>query len=62
MQGLALNPVVSCMQVLIDPMKRQVYDIYGKQGLRSGLEVGEHLNTAEDIKKQWEKFQAQQVG
>ena len=28
----------------MDAEKRAVYDIYGKQGLDSGLEVGNHSN------------------
>ncbi len=47
--------------MLIDPEKRQVYDIYGKQGLSSGLEVGEHLRTRDELRTQWQQFQQQQV-
>ncbi len=48
-------------QVLIDPDRRQVYDIYGREGLSSGLEVGEHLRTRDELRAQWQQFQQQQV-
>jgi DnaJ-class molecular chaperone len=49
-------------QVLIDPERRQVYDIYGKEGLEAGLEVGPHLRTRDELRRQWQHFQQQQVG
>ena len=51
----------SVVQVLSDPSKRQVYDIYGKEGLTSGLEVSSAVNSAEELRKKWEKFKAQEV-
>ena len=49
-------------QVLIDPERRQVYDIYGQEGLEAGLEVGSHLRTRDELRRQWQQFQQQQVG
>ena len=42
-------------------MKRQIYDVYGKQGLTSGLELGERLRTADDIKAEMASLEKQKV-
>lgn len=38
-----------------------MYDIYGKEGLASGLQVGSKLQSREELRAQWERFQAQRV-
>eukprot|EP00803_Ostreobium_quekettii_P001631 evm.model.scf_402.4 EVM.evm.TU.scf_402.4 scf_402:39651-45159(+) len=52
--------IAEAYEVLSNPQKRQVYDIYGKQGLVAGLDVGTKLKSVEELRKQWEKFRAQQ--
>lgn len=39
-----------------DPNKRQVYDIYGMEGLKSGLELGPSLDKAEEIKAELDRL------
>ncbi|KAF6140416.1 hypothetical protein GIB67_013185 [Kingdonia uniflora] len=43
-------------EILTDENKRQIYDIYGMEGLTSGLELGPKLNRAEEIKEKFEKL------
>lgn len=48
-------------QVLSNEERRNIYDIYGRQGLESGLEVGEHLRGHDELKREFERFRADQV-
>ncbi|KAK3156876.1 hypothetical protein QOZ80_2AG0113240 [Eleusine coracana subsp. coracana] len=43
-------------EILSDENKRQIYDIYGMEGLTSGLELGPKLNKPEEIKEQLERL------
>lgn len=49
------------LQVLSNEEKRTVYDVYGKQGLEAGMELGECLRTPDQLKKDYQNFQAQRV-
>ena len=39
--------------VLTDPKKRKLYDLYGEKGLASGMEVGAHLRTHEQVRDEY---------
>ncbi|KAE9613149.1 hypothetical protein Lal_00027622 [Lupinus albus] len=43
-------------EILSDSNKRQIYDIYGMEGLKSGLELGPTLDKAEEIKAELERL------
>lgn len=49
------------VQILSNEEKRNIYDIYGKEGLEAGLEVGEPLRSPNELKTEYEKFKAQQA-
>ncbi|RZS09415.1 hypothetical protein BHM03_00040489 [Ensete ventricosum] len=48
--------IVEAYDVLNNEEKRQIYDIYGMEGLKSGLELGPHLNKVAELKEQLEKL------
>lgn len=43
-------------EILSDEHKRLIYDIYGMEGLNSGLELGPKLNKPEEIKEELERL------
>ena len=43
-------------EILSDENKRQIYDIYGMEGLNSGLELGPKLTKPEEIREQLERL------
>lgn len=43
-------------EILSDENKRQIYDIYGMEGLNSGLELGPKLTKPQEIKEQLERL------
>ena len=47
-------------QVLSDESRRQIYDVYGQQGLDAGLEVVPHSRKPSQ-REQWEHFQRAKV-
>ncbi|KAH7687677.1 Dnaj-like subfamily c member 11 protein [Dioscorea alata] len=44
-------------EILTDEQKRLIYDIYGMEGLKSGLELGPKLSKPDEIKEELEKLQ-----
>jgi curved DNA-binding protein CbpA len=48
--------ICDAYEILSDENKRQIYDIYGMEGLTSGLELGPKLNKPEEIKEQLERL------
>ncbi|KAJ0047971.1 hypothetical protein Pint_15874 [Pistacia integerrima] len=48
--------ICEAYEILSDETKRQIYDIYGMEGLTSGLELGPKLNKAEELKEELERL------
>ncbi|KAF4353086.1 hypothetical protein F8388_016931 [Cannabis sativa] len=48
--------ICEAYEILCDENKRQIYDIYGMEGLTSGLELGPNLNKAQEIKEELERL------
>uniref|UniRef100_A0A2P2LJT1 Uncharacterized protein MANES_01G080300 n=1 Tax=Rhizophora mucronata TaxID=61149 RepID=A0A2P2LJT1_RHIMU len=48
--------ICEAYEILSDENKRQIYDIYGMEGLASGLELGPKLNKAEELKEELERL------
>jgi hypothetical protein len=42
-------------EILSNPTKRKLYDLYGEKGLSSGLEVGTALRTYEQLREEFER-------
>ncbi|XP_027084752.1 chaperone protein dnaJ 13 [Coffea arabica] len=51
--------ICEAYEILSDEHKRLIYDIYGMEGLTSGLELGPNLNKAEEIKEELERLRRQ---
>ncbi|PQQ13699.1 chaperone protein dnaJ 13 [Prunus yedoensis var. nudiflora] len=48
--------ICQAYEILSDENKRKIYDIYGMEGLTSGLELGTKLNKAEELKEELERL------
>lgn len=48
--------ICEAYEILTDENKRQIYDIYGMEGLRSGLELGPKLSKADEIRAEIERL------
>ena len=51
--------ICQAYEILSDTNKRLIYDIYGMEGLTSGLELGERLDKVEEIKEELERIRRQ---
>ncbi|KAL8103195.1 chaperone protein dnaJ 13 [Apium graveolens] len=51
--------ICEAYEILSDANKRQIYDIYGMEGLTSGLELGPKLDRFEEIKQELERLRRQ---
>jgi len=49
------------VDVLSDPVRRRVYDLYGEKGLSSGMEVGAHFKTPEQVRAEYRRQTAKQA-
>ncbi|KAJ6963166.1 chaperone protein dnaJ 13-like isoform X1 [Populus alba x Populus x berolinensis] len=48
--------ICQAYEILSDEYKRQIYDIYGMEGINSGLELGPKLNKVEELKAELERL------
>lgn len=48
--------ICEAYEILSDENKRLIYDIYGMEGLTSGLELGPKLNKVEELKEELERL------
>ncbi|XP_050375706.1 chaperone protein dnaJ 13 [Argentina anserina] len=48
--------ICEAYEILTDENKRKIYDIYGMEGLTSGLELGTKLSKAEELKEELERL------
>eukprot|EP00250_Pteridium_aquilinum_P009435 c18667_g1_i1 orf=202-1863(+) len=59
MQGVAtesFQKIREAYEILSDERKRKIYDLYGMEGLNSGMELGPKLKTVDEVLKGFEKL------
>lgn len=59
MKGIAtenFQRICEAYEILTDEKKRQIYDLYGMEGLTSGLELGPKLDKVAEIKEELERL------
>ncbi|KAH7415328.1 hypothetical protein KP509_14G038100 [Ceratopteris richardii] len=62
MQGIAtesFQKIREAYEILSDEKKRKIYDLYGMEGINSGMELGPKLNTLDEVLKGLEKLKQQ---
>jgi len=55
--ALAFHQIQEAYEVLSDPLKRDIYDVYGLEGVRSGLELSIPGKSPEEMRKEFETAQ-----
>ena len=50
----AFHRIQEAYEILSDPVRRDIYDVYGLQGVRSGLELSVAGKSPEQFRKEWE--------
>lgn len=49
-------------EILSDPMKRDIYDVYGMEGLTAGMELSTSVHQSRDeLKKEWESYRSKKA-
>lgn len=48
--------ICEAYEILSDEKKRVIYDLYGMEGLASGLELGPRLTKVEELKEELERL------
>eukprot|EP00252_Welwitschia_mirabilis_P022430 TRINITY_DN6065_c0_g1_i1.p1 TRINITY_DN6065_c0_g1~~TRINITY_DN6065_c0_g1_i1.p1 ORF type:complete len:541 (-),score=142.90 TRINITY_DN6065_c0_g1_i1:625-2247(-) len=52
--------ICEAYEILSDEHKRQIYDIYGMEGIKSGLELGPKLKSPNEIREEFQKMKKRQ--
>lgn len=52
--------VQEAYEILSNKEKRDIYDVYGTEGLSSGMELSDPLKSREELRKEWEAFREKQ--
>lgn len=55
----AFHRIQEAYEILSDPARRDIYDVYGLDGVRSGLELTVPGKTPQEMKKEWEAAREQ---
>lgn len=54
------SDIQEAYEILSDPERRQIYDVYGRLGLQAGLDVAVQARTADELRREWAAFQTKQ--
>jgi len=59
--ALAFHRIQEAYEVLSDPLKRDIYDVYGLEGVRSGLELSIPGKSPEEMRKEFESTREKRI-
>lgn len=54
--GRAFNRIQEAYEVLSDPARRDVYDVYGAEGLSAGLQLSDPGKSRDELRREFEAF------